>query len=529
MISPTIIDLLAAYRKIDKQVKVTSDEPVIKVDDVVSKMAFFYEKVRNTIDYQEEHLLRRNAVIRILKRQILFENKGSNNETAESIIRELIRARYLPNNKIPKTVIGKVKILLDKYFLLIEYVNKHHKQRGEAKRLTEWVFNIAGSEIDELIVTPEKERVLAKCLHVTIGSQLSIKGGKVDEFEKDVQLYLAISDTLLKYDYLALEYLLFKIHYPLWYKSTAEQVKEVAKNLDSIIKKMRKDLDNPLREKLSHVSRQYAVMLNIFNTIMIEQKEDITDIISDQERLAGEISKACEHKYEEAKIKLRRSGARSIVYIFLTKILLAIILETPFDLWIFKTVSYLALGVNIFFPVFLMFLIAVIIQVPSEENTNRIIDGIRKMVYTDQDLIGIEIVKPKRRSVLNFLFTVIYLILFCISFGAIISLLLNIHFNFVSIIIFVVFLCLVSFFGIRIRRNAKEIFIDPPKEKASSLAVTFFTLPILRVGKWMSDNFSKINVFIFMFDFLIEAPFKTFVVIIEDLVAFIREKREELY
>ncbi|MFA4834081.1 MAG: hypothetical protein WC619_04540, partial [Patescibacteria group bacterium] len=40
----------------------------IKVSEVISKMAFYYEKIRNSVDYKEENLLRKNAVERILKR-----------------------------------------------------------------------------------------------------------------------------------------------------------------------------------------------------------------------------------------------------------------------------------------------------------------------------------------------------------------------------------------------------------------------------------------------------------------------------
>src|SRR5665647_255025 len=76
------------------------DTPKINVSDVISKVAFFYEKIRNAIDYEEDHLLRKNAIIRILKRQIVIEGvliKNINTpEISKHLMSELIRAGYLP-------------------------------------------------------------------------------------------------------------------------------------------------------------------------------------------------------------------------------------------------------------------------------------------------------------------------------------------------------------------------------------------------------------------------------------------------
>ena len=58
--------------------------------------------------------------------------------------------------------------------------------------------------------------------------------------------------------------------------------------------------------------------------------------------------------------------------------------------------------------------------------------------------------------------------------------------------------------------------------------VDFFSLPILRVGQWLSTSISRINIFIFIFDFIIEAPFKLFLNVLEEWFAFMKEKKEEL-
>ncbi|MCX6799810.1 MAG: hypothetical protein NT091_01545 [Candidatus Falkowbacteria bacterium] len=86
----------------NSQNKKTVDEdiPRIKVSSFLSKMAFYYEKIRNSVDYKEDHLLRKNAVERILKREIIIEGslkKIDSEKISKNILTELIRAGYLPN------------------------------------------------------------------------------------------------------------------------------------------------------------------------------------------------------------------------------------------------------------------------------------------------------------------------------------------------------------------------------------------------------------------------------------------------
>lgn len=53
-------------------------------------------------------------------------------------------------------------------------------------------------------------------------------------------------------------------------------------------------------------------------------------------------------------------------------------------------------------------------------------------------------------------------------------------------------------------------------------------MPVLSVGKVLSSGISKINIFGFVFDFFIEAPFKLIVEVVEEWVRFVRERREEI-
>ena len=109
------------YSEQNKVEERDDETPKIKVSALISRLAFFYEKVRNAVDYDEEHLLRKNAIARILRRQVMIEGvvkESDSRRIAEHLLVELIRASYLANGKVPELKITEVTKLLEKYIRL---------------------------------------------------------------------------------------------------------------------------------------------------------------------------------------------------------------------------------------------------------------------------------------------------------------------------------------------------------------------------------------------------------------------------
>jgi len=137
-------------------------------------------------------------------------------------------------------------------------------------------------------------------------------------------------------------------------------------------------------------------------------------------------------------------------------------------------------------------------------------------------------VSQKKTSVLRKIFNFLYGLAFIITFGAIIWLLTIFHFTWVSILIFLFFLVFVSFFIIRIKKVTNELKITEEKENLWRTIFDFFSLPVLSVGKYLSEKFSKINVFVFFLDFIIETPFKFLVNMVEDWTNYVNERKNQI-
>jgi hypothetical protein len=135
--------------------------------------------------------------------------------------------------------------------------------------------------------------------------------------------------------------------------------------------------------------------------------------------------------------------------------------------------------------------------------------------------------RPWKRHTL-LVFSAIYAATFLLSYGLIAWGLVLLDFHFVSILIFLFFLSLVMFFGIRIRGREREVVVETKKVNIVSVLVDMFTLPFIRVGRELSLAAPRLNVFLFFMDFIVEAPFKMAIELLESWFAFVKEKKEEV-
>ncbi|MGB2762519.1 MAG: hypothetical protein WBC21_03185, partial [Minisyncoccales bacterium] len=72
MLSQETEKLVQKYQNWYQSVQPSEQISTIHVDEVAARVASFYEKIKGVIDWREEHLLRKRAIERSLKRRIIF-------------------------------------------------------------------------------------------------------------------------------------------------------------------------------------------------------------------------------------------------------------------------------------------------------------------------------------------------------------------------------------------------------------------------------------------------------------------------
>ena len=126
-------------------------------------------------------------------------------------------------------------------------------------------------------------------------------------------------------------------------------------------------------------------------------------------------------------------------------------------------------------------------------------------------------------------FFIFYILVFTLTFGFLVWLLKTFGFTPIGTAFFLFFLCIVAFFALRIRQPVRDLFVEKHRENPFVGLIDFFSLPILSLGQVISLTSARLNVFLYLFDYFLEAPFKSFLLVFEDVLGSFREKRERLF
>jgi len=526
--SEPITRLLEAYWRKPAQAPIHPQEPKVNVQMTISRLAFVYEKIRNAIDYKDEHLIRKNAIERMLKRRLYTEDKKQH--FGLLLVSELVRAGYLPNNILPERILGEIDTIIEKYLHTLHIVapNRLTKERREAAN---WILSICATEIEHHLVPQIKQDSLVEAMYSVIRHDVDLANDITDPTERDLQVYIAIHRALIKSDMPIIRYHLLNFYLPGWLEGDPQALQYFTQNFEVLRKAVEVQVNHPLGERLLRFVKRFSVLFVIMQDLLEKHGSEFQFLINDPEQFEKEIRETCAARYKKANVRLRRSYVRTIIYVFITKMMLALILELPYELYILATTYYMPLMINVAFHPILMFFIAVSIRLPSKKNTDKIVELLQKIVHQNPTS-GFLYKKKKtfsRSPITEVIFKIFYFIMFVVTFGAIIYGLMLLKFNIVSGILFVFFLSIISFFGMKLRSQVKELIILDHKDSIISALVDFVSLPVLRVGQWVAAKTPKINLFLFVLDFIIEAPFKMFMDIVEDWISFQREKKEEIF
>ncbi|MBI3379644.1 hypothetical protein HY029_02725 [Candidatus Gottesmanbacteria bacterium] len=502
----------------------------ISVSQTVSFVAFLYEKMRNAVEFREEHLIRRATIERVIKRRMLLNENGR--DISELLIKELLWARYYENNTIGEEKVQEVQTTIDKYFFLRNEISAGRSGK-EQEKIASFILDILSCEIEEVLSPNPRLEAFTNFAYQLL--RLTVAPFDGDPLEKDIQVYIAVERTFAHSDDPLIRYHLLKLMLPEVTGITWKTAEKILPRFHEIYKDIETNIIHPLGDKTRNYIKKQIPPYLILQDVFTQNDKSILKILTDEDKLKEKVDETCRKRYDETKGRLRRTGIRSFIYILLTKVIFAFLLELPYDLYIVKNVNYIPIIINVIFPPFLMAIIILSVTVPGDENTRKIFNLIKGIIVYDpqsKEVKAQAFVIGKKAKVKSPLFTAIfsflYLLTYLITFGGIIYILSKFNFNPASQAIFIFFVTLVTFFAYRIIIITHEYLVID-REGPLTPVVDFFFLPVIRVGQWLSGEvLAKFNVFIFFFDFIIEMPLKAVVEVIDEWVHFVRLKKEEI-
>jgi hypothetical protein len=493
------------------------------IEEAGESVAKLYEKVRNLIEYKDDHLIKRNAIERILKRNLLIELRRG--DFSAQFIEELAMAGYLDRALVGDNKKEKTKRAISKYQKTMRLAGGYETKR--------WLVELASCEMEEILFPNPIRFALVGAMYRTVRERIIVQnGGRADGGGNDIRIFLATVKSIAKADNATLNWALFKIYFPEWMEiaegAEDEKLRPIAKKLPVLRRDFGKKIADPVSAKIGVALRKQAVFFNIFYEVALQNVSKIDKIAADPESLKFAVQLAAGDVYDREMKKYWKRVKRSLVFLIVTKIFLAAAVEYPYDLYIVGQVAALPILVNLFFPPIYLLFLSLTVHRPSDENSALIAKGVEEISFGKEKKPIAEIRAREIETFSDWTLNLFFILTYGISFGIAVWILRLLDFNWLGVLIFLFLFSVINFFNALVRQPVRELLVEREKEGMIGMLIDTLSMPFVRIGKWMSVNFSRVNVFIFLFDVIIEAPFKVVIRFIREWAGFIRRKKEEM-
>lgn len=505
----------------EEKEKVSEGKKIV-VNVVVSRVASWYEKLRNVMDYREDEVILRASIERILKRRILLGGIGKT--IAEPLVRELVWARYFPNESLPESIIPQVEKTIDLHLelrrqLLIK------KALGD-RTINDWILHMLSASIEKLLNPNREKEVMVNFMYQIIRQNITIEDDTKQT--RDVQVLIAVRRSFARDDLAFLRYHLMQQYFG---KLSEANVSEYASSFRKAYDEIEYQLNYVRKETINAFIKKKVAVFYILDALLRNLRGEFRYLLQNEEALRNAVYQVCDKKYEGVTSRVRRAIVRSVFFILLTKVIFAFAVEGTFEKFFYGRVLWGSLILNTTIPPLLMILIGFTIRAPGRSNSEAIYQHIKRVLFEESPRLGDSLTtskKPKKQnSLLYLIFSILWVLAFVVSFGIVIFVLSKLNFTIISQAIFLFFLAIVSFLSYRIALIPR-VYTVGEKESLLTPIVDFFFMPIVRVGHELTEGIQQINIILFVFDFIIEAPFKGLFAFFEQWFHFLHAKREEL-
>ncbi len=512
----------------------------IHVDEMASRLARFYEKIRKVIDWKDDSALRRGAIARILKRILFpklagFVSKNYDSQILSEIIAtELIRGGHLPNHTVPKERIGTSSQALNKYLYFFEYVSNNKSFRVKQKtNLATFILEIAACEIEEVLANPVKEREVVSAMTKILSERIAVTPPEeVTDQEKMRLTNISVYRTLYDLDDNYIIYQLLKQKYSDWHNLDSEQIKEVSQKLPAWWKNAYEEINRPINGKFDAIAEKVDTVFLLLDDVLEEVRNkprEIHNIFEKKVAITDLITKAYEKRYKSLKTRLLHLAFFSTLSVFLSNWVTFYIVEVPLARIFYEGFNVFAAVVDFLIPTLVMFFMVVAIRPPKPNNLQKILTATSGFVYSEGGQEYHQIKTNDKKHTLFYIFmTVIYILSAWVVFAFIASVFYLAQLPITSVIFDTFTIALTVFAAVVIRNQSKELNVDEDRN-VWDFVFDIITLPIAKVGSVLAKKWKEYNIVAIFFNFVIETPFAAVLDFIQGWSEYLKERRSELH
>lgn len=489
----------------------TANAEKVHVVGVGGTLTTAYEQLRNAAEYAEEHLLRQRAIRRFYKRVFISRDRNAASKSGEDLVVELTLAGYLENDSVPVGVINTLNELAAQQY------DAYVKMGSRTKNRDAWTIDVLSSQAEWLFGDAGRQTAYLQFAYehfLTSLDQVKLFGHTVNDFE--TTLFVAVHRTLLKSDNATIR------------AGLLSRYQQSPENFDAYVK-TNKQIDtwfeSKTTDKLIRVTDRRGAPLRIL-WYMLDEYPDIARLLENEQAFLSAYETQIQREYERTEHKINKGIIKSVIFLIITKILIGIAIEIPYDNLVHGSILWLPLAINLLFPAIYMLLLRATLVLPGESNTKALVDQIGSIMYVSNQHVAL----ARRSSGEGFgmAFNVFYGIFFVAIFGGVAYFLHNLGFSAVHLAIFFVFLSTASFLGFRLSKQVRELEVGDAEQNIVSLIRDFLYLPFVTVGRYLSERYARVNLVAKLLDMVIELPLKTVLRLVRQWGAFLSSKKDAL-
>lgn len=505
---------LAQARQVRERDQTTrAHMPKVNVVGAGKALTVAYEQLRNAAANTEEHLLLQNAIKRFYRQLFITRDDRLVVRSGSELAVELTLAGYLANDTLTKDQVEAISESAVRHYAGYE---KLQEKRGfSSERGLKWVLDSLAFETESRLNDHGRDTAFIDFAYQYLSEVLPTD--KMDDGSVDIgaALFVAVHKALLKSDESTVRAALLKR-----YQISVDNLEEYIsfnQQIDTLM------ADKTTDKLLRLVDRQGAP-LRILRR-MIENRNDIETLVQKRDQFLEAYEQQIVSEYDHITHRINRAIVRSVIFLVITKFLVGIAVEVPYDYLAYGLIHWQPLIINLLFPPLYMVALRLTHALPGYANTTALVDSADKMLYGDQTMLISAQINERRYGPI---FSISYSLFSLAVFAAVVWGLLMLGFSPVHIVIFFIFISAASFLGFRLSRLIREIEVVRERQNGLTVVRDLIYLPFVVVGRWMSEKYSQVNLVTIVLDMLIELPLKTVLRLIRQWAAFIDDRKDRL-
>lgn len=507
--------VICAQRQSDERQQILSQADKINVVGAGGMLTAAYEQLRNAAENTEEHLLLQNAIRRFFKQSFIVRDEALVRKSGEELVVELTFAGYLPNDSVSRSQIKEISKLATAHYKAYEKLIADRSINLD--RSSAWLLETLSVLAANVLVDHAGDHAFIDFAYEYFETAIprdALQSTSADEY--GAALYVAIQQALMKSDVATVRAGLL-----VRYGTSVESLEAFVEFNRKIDKMLRSTSVEELRRV---VDRQGAPLRVIRH--MMETQDDFPALLQKREAFLDEFERQVNREYSSMMARINRAIMRSVVFLVITKFLIGIAIEVPYDLWAHGQIEWLVLMINLFFPPIYMVLLRLTLNVPGYANTEALIKRVDQMLYGGDNTVLMR--RQLAGRTYSSMFSIMYGVMSLAVFALATWLLTLIGFSPVHIIIFFVFFSAASFLGFRLSRLIRDLEIVRSASNGFTFVRDTLYLPFVVAGWWMSDKYAQVNIVSMVLDMLIELPLKTILRKIRQWAAFIDDRKDSI-